>query len=170
MGKILATISESTIRIVQELSESAILCSYLMIVFSLISIIFIRGIVSGLFEMHRSRSAIKKIIRQYSFSPKMLLKHAWRDCLHAKRFCRCLIILHDIIWVLLISEFLLLFLSSIWSSLMPIVSWFTFAFVVGVFIPLFLLNLALERYPFRKFKHEFRFRKYHNTENHDSLW
>ena len=157
-------------RIVGEFSESAMLCTFLMTVFSLASMICIRGVVSGLFEMHRSRSAIKKINKTYSFGQKILLQHAWWDCLHAKRFCRCLIISHHCIFVLFVLELLLALFSNIWPILMPVVAWYTLVFVVGISIPVCLLNFILDRYPFAKWKHEFRFRKYHNTSNHDSLW
>ena len=157
-------------RIVGEFSESAMLCTFLMTVFSLASIICIRSVVSGLFEMHRSRSAIKKINKTYSFGQKILLQHAWRDCLHAKSFCRCLIISHHSIFVLFVLELLLALFSNIWPSLMPVVAWYTIVFVIGISIPACLLNFILDRYPFAKWKHEFRFRKYHNTSNHDSLW
>ena len=163
-------IATNAVRIVGEFSESAMLCTFLMTVFSLASIICIRSVVSGLFEMHRSRSAIKKINRTYSFGQKILLQHAWRDCLHAKRFCRCLIISHHSIFVLFVLELLLALFSNIWPSLMPVVAWYTIVFVIGISIPVCLLNFILDRYPFAKWKHEFRFRKYHNTSNHDSLW
>ena len=163
-------IATNFIRIVGEFSQSAMLCTFLMTVFSLVSIFCIRGLVSGLFEMHRSRSAIKKINKTYSFRQKILLQHAWKDCLHAKKFCRCLIIAHHCIFVLLIFEILLAIASNIWPTLMTVVAWFTLVFVIGISIPVCLLNFILDRYPFAKWKHEFRFRKYHNTNNHDSLW
>ena len=163
-------ISENAMRIAGVFSESAILCSFLMCVFSLLSMFCIRSIVSGLFEMHRSKSALKKINKNYSFGQRICLKHAWQDCLHAKRFCRCLIISHHCIFWLLVVELLLALLSNVWPVLMSVVAWFTLGFVIGISIPVCLLNFVLDRYPFQKWKHEFRFRKYHNTSNHDSLW
>ena len=163
-------IAANSIRIVGELSESAAACTFLMVFFSILSMIWIRGVVSGLFEMHRSRSAIKKINKTYSFRQKVLLQHAWRDCLHAKKFCRCLIIAHHCIFVLLILELSLAIASNIWPMLMPVIAWYTLVSVVGISIPVCLPNFILDRYPFAKWKHEFRFRKYHNTNNHDSLW
>ena len=163
-------IAANSIRIVGKLSESTTACTFLMVLFSIVSMICIRGVVSGLFEMHRSRSAIKKINKTYSFRQKVLLQHAWRDCLHAKKFCRCLIIAHHSIFVLLILELSLAIASNIWPMLMPVIAWYTLVSVVGISIPVCLLDFILERYPFAKWKHEFRFRKYHNTNNHDSLW
>ena len=166
----LEKIATDSVRIVGELSESAAACTFLMAFFSIVSMICIRGVVSGLFKMHRSRSAIKKINKAYSFGQKILLQHAWKDCLHAKKFCHRLIIAHHCIFILLILELLLALFSNIWPILMPVVAWYTLVLVVGISIPVCLLNFILDRYPFAKWKHEFRFRKYHNTSNHDSLW
>ncbi len=163
-------IAANTLHLVSAFSESAMLCTFLITVFSLISMFCIRGVVSGLFEMHRSRSAIKKINKTYSFSQKVLMTYAWRDCIHAKRFCRGLIVYHHSIFILFVLELLLALISNIWPVLMPVIAWYTFVFFVGLVIPTCLLNFILDRYPFAKLKHEFRFRKYHNTNNHDSLW
>ena len=167
---IVQKIAANATRLAGEFSESAMLCFFLMTVFSLVSMICIRGVVSGLFEMHRSKSSIKKINKTYSFAQKILLQHAWRDCLHAKRFCRCLIITHHCIFVLLVLELLLALFSNLWPALMPVVAWYTLFFIICISTPVCLLNFLLDRYPFAKWKHEFRFRKYHNTSNHDSLW
>ena len=163
-------ITENAVRIAGEFSESPALCSFMMAVFSIAAMVCIRFIVSGLFEMHRSKSALKKIYKNYSFGQRMLLKHAWQDCLHARRFCRLLIILHHCIFCLLLIEILAALLSSIWPILIPIIAWYTLACVVCIPLPVCLLNFALERYPFQKLKHEYRFRQYHNTSNHESLW
>lgn len=160
----------NALRIVGEFSESATLCSFLVAVCSLASIICIRGMVSGLLEMHRSKTALKKVSKTYSLGQKILLQHAWHDCLHAKKFCRRLIISHHCIFVLLIVELLLAIASNLWPLLMPVIAWYTLVFVVGITIPICELCFILDRYPFAKRKHEFRFRKYHNTNDHDSLW
>lgn len=167
---LLERISANAVRIAGELSESAILCSFLMCVFSLASIFCIRSIVSGLFAMHRSKSALKKINKNYSFAQRICLTHAWQDCLHAKRFCRRLIVSHHCIFCSLLVELLLALLSNVWHVLMSVVAWLTLIFVIGISIPVCILNFVLDRYPFQKWKHEFTFRKYHNTSNHDSLW
>ena len=167
---VLERISENTIQTVHNLSDSAAACSFLVFVFSIAAICCIRGIVSGLFEMHRSRSAVKKANKAHSFWQKVCLKHAWVDCLHAKRFCRFLIIIHHCIFGFLLAELFLAILSNVWPGVMPTIAWFTVIYIVFVSIPVCLLNFVLDRYPFRKFKHEFRFKQYHNTNDHDSLW
>lgn len=157
-------------RIAGQLADSAIACSFIVIVTALLSIFCIRSIISGLFAMHRSRSALKQVNKEYSFGQKVILKHAWNDCLHAKRFCRFLIICHHCIVGLLLVELLLALLSNIWPQLMPIIGWFTIVFLVSITIPVCILNFSLDKYPFAKWKNEYTFRKYHNTKDHESLW
>ena len=167
---LLEKIIENIVRIADEFSKSAVLCSLMMAVFSLFSIIGIRNIVSGLFEMHRSKSALKKIRKKYSAGQRLLLKHAWQECLHSKRFCRRLVVLHHCVLCLFVIEILLALLSNIWSVLMPIIAWYNLAFIVCISFPVCLMNFILDRYPLQKWKHEFKFKKYHNTSDHESLW
>ncbi len=167
---ILERIAANAVRIVGNFSESALACSFLVSVFSIASVVGIRSIISGLMEMHRSKSALKKLNKEYSFGQKMLLKHAWQECLHAKKFCRFLIIWHHCVLALFFVALLLAVLSNIWPVIMPVIGWCTLGLLVLVFFPVYTLVFMLERYPFRKFKKEFRFRKYHNTNDHDSLW
>lgn len=167
---ILERIAANAIHIAGEFSESPGLCFFVMACFSVLTIICVRNIVSGLFEMHRSKSALKKIYKNYSTVQRMLLKHAWLDCIHAKIFCRRLIVLHHCILGFMLIEILMAILCSIWPVLMPIIAWYTLTFVMCLSLPVFLLNFALDRYPFQKWKHEFRFRIYHNSGDHESLW
>lgn len=166
----LEKIGANAVRIVGVFSESATLCTFLLSVISITSIVGVRGIISGLFAMHRSKSALKKICKNYSFGQRVFLKHAWEDCLHAKQFCRQLIVVHHCIFGLLLVQLLLAILSNIWPALRIVIAWFTLMAGVGFLIPVSLLNFSLDRYPFQKRKHEFTFRKYHNTSNHHSLW
>jgi len=163
-------IAENIVQIADNLSESAVICSFIMFVFSLVAILCIRGIVAGLMEMHRSKSALKKVHKNYSFGQKLCLQHAWLDCLHAKRFCRFLIVTHHSIICLLLAQLLLAILSNIWPDLLPVIAWYTLVCSDCFFIPVCLLNFILDRYPFAKWKHEFRFKKYHNTDDHTSLF
>ena len=163
-------ITSNATRIAGQLADSALACSFIVFVTALASIFCIRGIISGLFAMHRSRSALKKAYKEYSFGQKVILKHAWWDCLHAKRFCRFLIVCHHCIIGLLLVELLLAILSNTWPALMPVIGWFTIIFLVVITIPVCILNFSLDRYPFAKWNSEFTFRKYHNTQDHNSLW
>lgn len=152
------------------LSESAAICLFFAAVFTLPSIISVRFIISGLVEMHRSRTAQKKLHKEYSFGERIVLKPAWQKCLHAQKFCRFLIVYHHSIAILFLIELLLALLSSFLPALMQVLAGFTLIFSILVCFPVLILSFTLDRYPFRNFKHEFTFRKYHNTDDHSSLW
>ncbi len=162
-------IAANAVQIANNLSESAAACSFLMSVCLFTSMLCIRHIISGLFAMHRSQSTLKKIYKNYSFGQKLLLKHAWQDCLHAKGFCRGLIIFHHGGWGLYFVGVLLAIFSNIRPALMPIVAWYTLIYFVAIVIPAYLLGFSLDKKPFNKYKNEFTFRKYHNTDDHHSL-
>lgn len=152
------------------LSESAAICLFFAAVFTLPSIISIRCIISGLNEMHRSRTAQKKLYKEYSFRERTILKPAWQKCLHAQKFCRFLIVYHHSIAILFLIELLLAVFSCFFPVLMQVIACFTLIFSIFVCFPVLILSSTLDRYPFQKFKHEFTFRKYHNTDDHNSLW
>ena len=163
-------IAANAARIAGNFSESAMWCAFLVIVFSVASMLGIRFIIAGLMNMHRSKTALKKLNKAYSFGQKMLLKHAWQDCLHAKKFCRFLIIWHHCIFVTFIMALLLLIFSKLWPAVLVVVGWYALGTLVFDVIPVAILFSALDRYPFQRFRHQFTFRKYHNTNDHDSLW
>lgn len=170
MLEILEKIAVNAVRIVHNISKSPGGCAFIMSFVFLMAMICIRSIVSGLFEMHRSKTAVKKVLREYTFWQKIILLHAWRECLHAKRFCRGLIIWYHSVTALYLTGLLLVLLRSIWPGLMPFIAWYTFIFMVGVMLPALVLSYSLDRYPFKRMKHEFRFRKYHNTKDDQSLF
>lgn len=167
---ILEKISTNANRFMDTLSQSPAFCLRLTGITAILSMILIRFIVSGLFEMHRSNSALKKIRKQYCFWQKLLMIHAWQLCLHAKRFCRRLIIFHYIVPGLFAVEVLLVICSSRFPSLMPVIAYYTLAFLLLVWFPVCIMHLCLDRHPFQRRKHEFTFRKYHNSKDHESLW
>lgn len=72
--------------------------------------------------------------------------------------------------VLYLIALLLAVLSNIWPMVLPVIGWYVLALLVLADFPVTILLFVLDRYPFRKFKRQFTFRKYHNTDDHDSLW
>lgn len=170
MLEILEEIALGAVGIVHNIAKYPWACPFLLTVVFLGRIGCVRPIISGLFEMHRSKTAVKKALKEYSFWQRVILLHAWRECLHAKRFCRGLIIWYHSVTALYLTGLVLTLLRSVWPGLILFTAWYTFVFMVGVMVPALVLATALDRYPFKKMKHEFRFRKYHNTKNHDSLF
>lgn len=167
---LLDRIKHNAMRILAVFSESPLLCSFLACIFAISSIFCIRGIVSGLFEMHRSRSNLKSIRKNYGFWQKVIMKPAWDKCIHAKTFCKSLIICHHIRIVLLLTSLFLAFMVNLAPSLMHITATFSGCVFFLIDLPVLILHVAMDRYPFQRLKHEYRFRKYHNTQNHDSLF
>jgi hypothetical protein len=129
----------------------------------------IRFLVGALFEMHRSRTGIKKIKKNYGFWQKLLMQPAWKECLHAKTFCRFLIVCHHtriILWVVI----LVFAVISNWvPDLLRIGGYGSVVVFLLMDIPLWVMDLVLDKYPLRRMKHEYRFQKYHNSKDHDTL-
>lgn len=161
---------QSLAQAVDHYGESVLRCCMTTSISFAVAMLIIRSTVSGLMEMHRSKTALQTIRKTYSFTEKLCLKHVWEKCLHAVSFCHCLIILHHCIFFLFLIGLILALLGHIWSGLMPIVACHTLIFIHGVFFPSVVMYFLLDRYPFQKRRHEFRFKKYHNTEDHTSLW
>ena len=151
-------------------ARSPIECFAPLMIFFVFSIMVIRHIISGLMAVHRSKSALQMIRKTYFLGQKLYLKHAWNHCLHATRFCRGLIIVHHCIFCLWLIGLLLIILGNTFPDLMLITTGYVHVLWYGVFFPIALLYASLDRYPFQKRRHEFRFMKYHNTSDHSSLW
>lgn len=163
-------IEYNTARIFKVFSESALLCLFLVCIFGIASICCTRGLVAGLFEMHRSRSNIKKTRSKYGFFQKFALKPAWIECIHAKGFCRFLIIAHHTRLAFMLLSLLMAILSNPFPALMAILAPFSAVVFFVVDIPILVFHAIMDRYPFQRLKHEYRFKKYHNTNNHSSLF
>ena len=145
-------------------------CIFVTSVFALVSILCLRMIISSLLEMHKSKSTMKKIAREYSFFQKVLLMPAWKENEHAIKFCKFLVVLHHIRVALWISLLLLMLIASVVPGASKVAASLAVTITVAADFPIIVLNIALDRYSFKRFKHEYRFRKYHNTKDHDSLF
>ena len=139
------------------------------------TIIFLLGfftnyiLLDSLLKMHRSKSAVKKLKKEYTFLQKIRLLHFKKHCLHAIKFCNGVII-HQKIGCVCFALYLivsLLFAFGLFSA--TFIAWLT----VGIFlifdVPAFAIPRFLARpIIFGRFT-EFSFEKYHNTDNHKSL-
>lgn len=151
-------------------SESPVACFLLVCIFGIATICCIVGLVNGLFVMHRSRTKIKNTRRKYSFLQRVALLPDWYECLHAKHFCRFLIVVYHLRCIFMLLSVILTVLINAIPVLGDISASFSaFVFIV-VDIPVLIFHLIMDRYPFQRLRHEYRFKKYHNTQNHDSLF
>lgn len=156
-------------QIIENLSKQPAVCIILSVLIFLFCFFTNYLVLDSLLKMHRSKSAVKKLKKEYTFLQRMRLLHFKENCRHAIKFCNGMIIYQKIGWVCLaIYLFMaLLFAFGLFSA--TFITWLT----VGVFllfdVPAFAINRLLARpIIFGRFK-EFSFEKYHNTENHDSL-
>lgn len=163
-------IKDNAIGIIDAFSGSVPACLFLSSITALVSIFIIRVLVGALFAMHRGRSKIKKIQSRYGFWKRLLMKPAWDECLHAKNFCRVLIVCHHIRMFLLISTLFLVAISNWVPNLLQISGRYAGLSFLIMDFPILVMHLVLDRYPFQRLKHEYRFWKYHNTKNYDSLF
>ncbi len=145
------------------------LCIFLSLIFGFITLILLRSLASALFEMHRSRTAEKKLRKEYSFGEKFLLILHWDHCIHAPNFCKTLICIHHIrISFLLIH--LLLSLCGLWiPELQKICVWGFLLCLLLIDIPIGIIETVLDRYPLRRRNHEYRFKAYDHTSERKKL-
>ena len=145
-------------------------CVFVTGLFALVSVLVLRALISGLLEMHKSRSTMKKIGKEYGFWQKVILLPAWKENEHARKFCRFMIVLHHIRVFLMAGLLLMILFASVVPGLSRLAAIFSIIILIVVDLPIYVLSMALDRHPFRRRKHEYRFRKYHNTKDHDSLF
>lgn len=162
-------INKNAISIVKAFAESPGACTFLSCMFTFTSVCVIRGIVNALLGMHRSSTQLKKLRNNYSFLKKMIMLHIWKECLHAKGFCRLLIICHHFRVLFFLVTLFLLLITHFAPALELVTGRIAGVVCITVDIPLLLLHLLLDRHPFKRLKHEYRFKKYHNTNNRNSL-
>ncbi len=168
--ELLGRVKDGIIQLMEAFFASAPACVYFTLITAFASVYLMRFLAGGLLEMHRSRTNIKKIKNSYGFWQKLMMQHVWKECLHAKTFCRWVILWHHMRIVLLVGILLLVVISN-WMPQLLRISGYSCVFVFLLLdIPVLIMSCLLDRYPFRKMKYEFRFRKYHNTEDHDSLF
>ena len=150
------------------MADSPALCIFHLILFFLIFYLFIGVLVDRLFQIHRSKTACKKIMKDYKFWQKALLIPHKTHCLHAKSFCKkmvsylyahalflaaaltTVIIEYAVSERLNVSVYLLIVQSAVFS------------------LPSFVIDIILSEFPFRK-RSPFRFEKYHNTKEYEKL-
>lgn len=156
-------------QIIENLSMQPTVCIILSVLIFLFCFFTNYLLLDSLLKMHRSKSAVKKLKKEYTFLQRMRLLHFKENCRHAIKFCNGMILYQKIGWVCLaIYLFMaLLFAFGLFSA--TFIIWLA----VGIFllfdVPAFVINRLLARpIIFGRFK-EFSFEKYHNTENHDSL-
>ena len=164
------TIKTGATNVFHTCSASAGVCLFLGSVFAFVCILCLRGMISGLLAMHKSTSKMKKIRKRYSFWEKVFLLPAWKENEHAISFCKRLVIMHHIRLALWLVSVVLILFSGLIPVVLVVCAYLTTFLMLLVDIPMIIFHTAMDRYPFKRLHHEYRFRKYHNTQDHDSLF
>jgi hypothetical protein len=157
------------LQIIDNLSKQPTVCIILSVIIFLFSFLTNYLLLDSLLKMHRSKSAVKKLKREYTFLQRMRLIHFKENCRHAIKFNSKMIVYQKISWIFLALYLIisLLFAFGLLSS--KFIAWLTIGLFLLFDVPTFTINRLLARpILFGRFK-EFSFEKYHNTENHDSL-
>lgn len=148
--------------IIRNLAENPGVCISLGVCFFFFSSLLCYLLMDGLLRMHRSKTAVKNLKKEYTFWKRLWLIPHQQHCLHTASFCRKLIALQRMGWILF---GLYLVVCLFFDSL---VVWSTVGLFVLFELPMFVLNGLLSRPFIGRFK-EYSFAKYHNTEDHSSL-
>ena len=145
------------------------LAAALALTFWLISFYMLRSILSELLQMHKSKTAVKKIRKQYTFRQKLALRHVADHTEHAVTFARRMILVHHLsFWTMLLCLLSKLILSGRWFVYLLVSRFLIFD------VPVWVFNFLLDPHPFSRRKRRrsspFRFNKYHNTSDKTSLF
>ena len=156
-------------QLIINLSRYPILCIILSVLIFLFCFFTNYLLLDSLLKMHRSKSAVKKLKKKYTFLQRMRLIHFKEDCRHAIKFCNGMIIYQKIGWICFAIYLFVALLFAVGFFSATFISWLTVGIFVAFDVPAFVINRLLARpIIFGRFK-EFSFEKYHNTDNHESL-
>ena len=156
-------------QIIENLSKQPLACIILSVIIFLFGFLMNYLLLDSLLKMHRSKSAVKKLKKEYTFLQKMQLIHFKENCRHAIKFCKIMIVYQKISWVCLALYLIISLLFAFGLFSVNLIAWLTVGIFVIFDVPAFIINRLFARpILFGRFK-EFSFEKYHNTENHDNL-
>ena len=156
-------------QIIENLSKHSTACIVLSVLIVLFSFSTNYLLLDSLLKMHRSKSAVKKLKKEYTFLQRMRLLHFKENCRHAIKLCNRMIIYQKIAWACLALYLIisLFFACGLFSA--KFITWLTIGIFILFDVPTFAINRLLARpILFGRFN-KFSFEKYHNTENHDGL-
>lgn len=154
--------------VIGNLSELPAVCVGLSVFFFLFSYLLIFSLTDSLLKMHRSKSSVKKIKKAYKLKERLWLIHIEANCMHAVKFCKCLILFWRTRCVFFACYLLAGFAAMLSVHLNEIIAWLSVVVFLVFDIPQYILYLFLSRPLIGRFR-KFSFEKYHNTKDHDSI-
>lgn len=154
--------------IINKLAQTPAFCVLITVLLFLVGMNTICGLLGSLLQMHRSKSAVKKLMKEYTFFQKIWLIPYETHCLHGVKFCRFLI-WYLRVWYILVALYLLLALAVAFClPLDMILAWASAGLFVLFDVPSLVIHFVLARPVFGRFS-KYSFEKYHNTQDHSSI-
>ena len=158
------------IEIINTMSKSPGSVIFLSSAFGLLVFITNRYLLASLLKMHRSKTAVKKILKQYTLKERFFLHHVRDHCKHAVGFVKWMIIVHHVNLAIALLVCALAILTCFAANLGVIAAWALAVQLVLVAFPVFILEFILTKHPFNKRKREYRFTDYHNSDDNESVF
>ena len=154
---------------IRNLAEHPMLCVVISAICFLLSGFLCYSMLNRLIKMHRSKTAVKKLMREYTFFQKVWMQPYENNCLHAVNFCKYLITFQRIGRIGLCIYALICLLNAMGVCSNMTLFWCSVVRLGLLDLPVFIIDLGLARpFIFGRFK-KYSFEKYHNTDNHNSL-
>ena len=156
-------------QLIENLSAQPIVCITLSVFIFLFASLINYLLLDSLLKMHRSKSALKKLKKEYTLLQRLRFLHFKANCRHAAKFCNGMIIYQRFGWFCLALYLFMALLFAFGFIPASINSRLSVAIFLFFDFPSFAINWALSRPLLGRFK-EHSFEKYHNTSNHQSLF
>ena len=151
-------------------SENTALALFLTAFLGGISMAMLHDLACDLLKMHKSKTGVKKLCGAYSLIQRLCLRPAWEQCEHAVKFCRAVILLYGLQAAATASVVVLGIAALLWGKLCCLFGYTAAAKALFLDVPVLLLSVVLFKRPTNKERGKWRFGKYHNTSNHESLF
>ena len=134
------------------------------------SISMTREFLNSLFNVHRSKTMVRKIKSKYSRLEKMMLKYAYVEPMHAKTISKFGVIYYwvNICWILLvyIIGIVAIVEGDLGAHFRTLLSLQFYCFN----IPTIFFYCVLKVNPFSRSCLKWKFEKYHTSKEFDKLW
>ena len=154
--------------LIHRLALSPGLCVLVSAVLGIWGIAGIRGMLTDLLKMHRTKASMKKIYQTYSLADRLLLRHISDNCIHTRGFCNVLIAVDNAYCVFLVMS-LLAGIMCIYTDAATLLAVITVAKLALLDIPVHVLLTILKEDPMSR-DSRWRFRKYQNSPDYYSLF
>ena len=160
---------QSSMQIIDNLAKQPGLCIVLCIVLFFVVYGDNYILLTALLKMHRSKTAVKKLNKQYNLAQKLWFIHFYEHCLHAVGFCKAFI-WYSRMHVLYLGIFLLsvlLYAVQLFNG--NTIVWLSTTMIFLFSLPSTFISWSVSRPFIGRFKIH-TFEKYHNTDDHSSLF